>query len=76
MVSWWRGAKAARRVWVAEYDRAVLSGHVVRVITDDRALVAAIDAVRRSLRPGGRLAFDSRNPHHSLLEAVDAGSNQ
>jgi SAM-dependent methyltransferase len=45
-----------------EYDLAVMSGHVVQVITDDRRLMATFAAIYRCLRPGGRLAFDSRNP--------------
>jgi len=44
------------------YDLAIMSGHVVQVITDDRALLATFAAIRQGLRPGGRLAFDSRNP--------------
>jgi hypothetical protein len=39
-----------------------MAGHVVQVITDDRALLATFGAIHRSLRPAGRLAFDSRNP--------------
>jgi SAM-dependent methyltransferase len=44
------------------YDLAVMSGHVAQVITDNRKLVATLTSVRRALRPGGRLTFDSRNP--------------
>ncbi|MBB5869651.1 SAM-dependent methyltransferase [Allocatelliglobosispora scoriae] len=45
-----------------QFDLAVLSGHVVQIITDDRALIATLAALRKALRPGGRLTFDSRNP--------------
>jgi SAM-dependent methyltransferase len=45
-----------------EYDLAVMSGHVVQVITDDRELTATFAAIHQALRPGGRLAFESRNP--------------
>jgi len=42
-----------------EYDLAVMAGDVVPVITDNRELVATFAAIRRALRPEGRLAFDS-----------------
>ncbi|GAA1861111.1 hypothetical protein GCM10009687_30410 [Asanoa iriomotensis] len=45
-----------------EYDLALMSGHVVQVITDNDHLRATFAALGRALRPGGRLAFDSRNP--------------
>jgi SAM-dependent methyltransferase len=45
-----------------EYDLAIMSGNVVQVITDNRALLATFAAIHRALRPGGRLAFDTRNP--------------
>jgi SAM-dependent methyltransferase len=60
LVRWIEGD--ATCLGVAEYDLAVLSGHVVQIITDDRTLQATFAAVRRALKPGGRLAFDSRNP--------------
>jgi SAM-dependent methyltransferase len=45
-----------------EYDLVVMSGHVVQVITDNDRLMATFAAIYRALRPGGRFAFDSRNP--------------
>jgi len=60
LVRWIHGS--ADDLGAAEYDFAVLSGHVVQIITDDRALQATFAAIRRALKPGGRLAFDSRNP--------------
>jgi SAM-dependent methyltransferase len=44
-----------------QFDLAVMTGHVVQVIQDDRELLETFAAIRRALRPGGRLAFDSRN---------------
>ncbi len=44
------------------YDAALLTSHVAQFLTDDREWLAALRALRRSLRPGGRLIFDSRDP--------------
>jgi SAM-dependent methyltransferase len=60
LVRWARGD--ASHLAAGEWDMVVLSGNVVQVITDDRALLATFAAIRRALRPGGRLVFDSRNP--------------
>jgi SAM-dependent methyltransferase len=60
LVRWVEGDAA--QLGAGEYDLAVMSGHVVQVIADDRALIATFGAIRRALRTGGRLAFDSRNP--------------
>jgi len=45
-----------------EHDLALMSGHVVQVITDNDQLQATFAAIGRALPPGGRFAFDSRNP--------------
>jgi SAM-dependent methyltransferase len=45
-----------------EYDLALMSGHVVQVITENDHLRATFAAIGRALRPDGRFAFDSRNP--------------
>lgn len=63
------GAEAVR--WVhgtggdaeaASADLAVMTGHVAQVFLDDADWEAALAAAHRALRPGGRLAFESRNP--------------
>jgi len=43
-------------------DLALMTGHVAQVFLEDEAWQAALAAIRRTLRPGGRLAFESRNP--------------
>ncbi|SAK59825.1 class I SAM-dependent methyltransferase [Caballeronia ptereochthonis] len=43
-------------------DLLVMTGHVAQVFLDDAALLAALTAARRAVRPGGRIAFESRNP--------------
>ena len=46
----------------AEYDLAIMTGHVAQVITDDQRWRETLAATYRALRPGGRVAFESRNP--------------
>ena len=43
-------------------DLAMMTGHVAQFFISDRSWHAALTALRRALRPGGRLAFESRNP--------------
>jgi len=43
-------------------DLAVMTGHVAQVIADDESWQATLAAAHRALRPGGRVAFESRNP--------------
>lgn len=58
LVTWVHGD--ARDLPAASFELVVLSDGVVSEITDDRELIATFAAVRRALRPGGRLAFDAR----------------
>jgi ubiquinone/menaquinone biosynthesis C-methylase UbiE len=44
------------------FDLAVMSGHVFQVFLDDAQTLATLRNIRRHLVPGGRLAFESRNP--------------
>ncbi|SAL22616.1 methyltransferase type 12 [Caballeronia arvi] len=60
-VTWIEGdAKALPFVGAA--DLLVMTGHVAQVFLDDASFVATLDAARRALRPGGAIAFESRNP--------------
>ena len=43
-------------------DLAIMSGHVAQIIRDDEVWSATLAAIREALGPGGRLAFESRNP--------------
>ncbi|MGE8470353.1 MAG: class I SAM-dependent methyltransferase, partial [Paraburkholderia hospita] len=43
-------------------DLAVMTGHVAQVFLDDASFDATLAALRSTLRPGGWLAFESRNP--------------
>lgn len=43
-------------------DLAVMTGHVAQVIADDQSWRQTLAATREALRPGGRVAFESRDP--------------
>lgn len=43
-------------------DLAIMTAHVAQVISDQDAWRSTLVAADRSLRPGGHLAFESRNP--------------
>lgn len=67
-VRWIQGD--ARSVVLAErFDLAVMSGHVFQVFLADADVRAVLQTVRRHLAPGGRFAFESRNP---LVRAWEA----
>ena len=60
LVRWVEGDAA--RLEEAGADLALMTGHVAQVIADDQGWAWTLAAIRRALRPGGRLAFESRNP--------------
>lgn len=43
-------------------DLAIMTAHVTQVINDQDAWRSTLAATHRALRPGGHLAFESRNP--------------
>ena len=45
-----------------EFDLAVMTGHAFQVLIEDLELRATLAAVHAALRPGGRFAFETRNP--------------
>ncbi|WP_425148025.1 class I SAM-dependent methyltransferase [Deinococcus sp.] len=59
-VTWLEGTAGA--LPTAAFDLAVMTSHVAQFITDDGQWAATLAALSRSLVPGGRLAFDSRDP--------------
>jgi SAM-dependent methyltransferase len=46
-----------------EFDLAVMTGHAFQVLLTDDEVHAFLAAVHTALAPGGRFAFESRNPH-------------
>lgn len=43
-------------------DLAIMTGHVAQVFLDEAEWAATLRAIHAALRPGGHLAFESRNP--------------
>jgi SAM-dependent methyltransferase len=43
-------------------DLALMTGHVAQIIRDETAWAKTLRSIRRALRPGGRVAFETRNP--------------
>jgi ubiquinone/menaquinone biosynthesis C-methylase UbiE len=66
-VQWIQGD--ATRLDGARADLAIMTGHVAQVILDDEIWHATLAATHRALRPGGCLAFESRNPDARAWDA-------
>jgi SAM-dependent methyltransferase len=48
--------------FAAEFDLAFMTGHAFQVLLTDADIAGFLDAAHRALKPGGRLAFETRNP--------------
>ena len=58
----WIQASAAGLATSGRYDLIVMTGHVFQQLLEDSEVRAALRAAARHLAPGGRLAFETRNP--------------
>ncbi|MGI8446531.1 MAG: class I SAM-dependent methyltransferase, partial [Streptosporangiaceae bacterium] len=58
----WIQADAAGLATSARFDLIVMTGHMFQLLLDDRDVLAALRALSGHLAPGGRLAFETRNP--------------
>lgn len=70
-VTWIEGG--AERLGTPGADLAVMTGHVAQFFLTDESWMAALGALHASLRPGGHLAFESRNPRAREWEGWTAG---
>lgn len=59
-VQWVEGDSSA--LGTPEADLAIMTGNVAQVFLDDEEWAATVRAIHAALRPGGHLAFESRNP--------------
>jgi len=79
MLAWARRQPGAERVeWIEgdaaaigarEADLTVMTGNVAQVFLDDSEWARVLGHLRAALRPGGTLAFESRNPDKREWEA-------
>jgi ubiquinone/menaquinone biosynthesis C-methylase UbiE len=60
-VSWIRG-DARTLALGAQFDLIIMTGHVFQVFLGDDDVRAVLRSARQHLAPGGRLAFETRNP--------------
>lgn len=59
-VTWVEGT--ARSLPDAAFDVAIMTSHVAQFLVDDAEWADALSDLHRTLAPGGRLLFDTRNP--------------
>lgn len=48
--------------WQGSFDLAIMTGHAFQVLLYDEVITRFLGAVHRTLKPGGRFAFETRNP--------------
>jgi SAM-dependent methyltransferase len=58
----WVLGDAASAPWEREFDLAVMTGHAFQALITDGEVREALAAIRAALVPGGRFAFETRNP--------------
>ena len=58
----WVESDAAGLSLDTRFDLVIMTGHVFQVFLDDGDVGAALSTLRRHLAPGGRVAFETRNP--------------
>lgn len=46
-----------------QFDLIVMMGHVFQILLSDEEILAVFDTMRRHLKPGGKAAFETRNPN-------------
>jgi SAM-dependent methyltransferase len=58
----WVDSTAAQLALSARFDLIIMTGHAFQVLLSDEDVRASLRVLRRHLAPGGRLAFETRNP--------------
>jgi SAM-dependent methyltransferase len=58
----WADSDSANIALATRFDLIIMTGHVFQVFLEDDEVRAALGNLRRHLAPGGRLAFETRNP--------------
>lgn len=57
-------------------DLAIMTGHVAQFFIDDASWQAALKCIHGALKPGGYIAFESRNPHVSPFNTWPASTTR
>jgi SAM-dependent methyltransferase len=70
----WVLGEAASAAWRREFDLVVMTGHAFQVLVSDDQIRAALAAIRATLAPSGRFAFETRNPAARAWEAWTPGN--
>ncbi len=70
----WVQTDAASMTFGPEFDLVIMSGHAFQMIVDDLEVAASLSTIRRALNPGGRFAFETRNPAARAWEDWDGAS--
>lgn len=60
-IEWVQGTLSSAR-WENEFDLVLMTGHAFQVLLSDDEILHALATVRTALKPGGRFAFETRNP--------------
>jgi SAM-dependent methyltransferase len=60
-VDWRHGAAQTLDLGRA-FELVTMTGHAFQVLLDDESVLGALTAFRRHVTPGGRVAFETRNP--------------
>ena len=58
--------------WDAEFDLVVMTGHAFQVLIEDDEMRDALASIHAALRPGGRFAFETRNPSARAWETWES----
>jgi len=58
----WVLSSATELYLATRFDLIVMTGHVFQVFLSDAEIRAVLENLRRHLAPGGRIAFETRNP--------------
>jgi ubiquinone/menaquinone biosynthesis C-methylase UbiE len=64
----WLEGTAATMNWEREFELAVMTGHAFQCLVDDDDVRLSLAAIGRALAPGGRFAFETRNPRARAWE--------
>jgi len=58
----WVECAATNLLLATRFDLIIMTGHAFQVLLTDAEVRAALSVLRRHLAPGGKLAFETRNP--------------